>query len=117
MTLGAVHTVAAAGVAGGALTGLIFLTRHHDQRRRDGDRITYRLDFPPHLTTDAVTAFSRSLICLRSRPGLLGRDSVVFEVVSQARYLEHRLRLPRRQDHQLPTHLVAAVPASRLAQI
>src|SRR6185437_11590365 len=71
-----------AGLVGAVLV-LILGGRASDQAERDANRECYQLAFPRDLTFDQVVAFMRSLAADRpSRWSLLGRPSVVFEVIA-----------------------------------
>src|SRR2546423_846089 len=98
----------------GATIGLIFFVRHRDQFARDTNRPVYRLEFPPELTIDATTAFTRSLTALRPPAGwLLGRDSVVFESIRREGRTEQWLRVPERRADRVLTQLRGLVPGLR----
>jgi hypothetical protein len=93
----------------------VFLVRHYDQLGRDTERVTYRLEFPADLALDQVTAVMRSLTMLRpAGRWLLGRDSVVFEVVRHGAIIEHRMRLPRRHADHVTAQIRGLVPSVRM---
>jgi hypothetical protein len=99
----------------GGTIGFVFLVRHYDQLGRDTERVTYRLEFPADLTPDQATAVMRSLTMLRpAGRWLLGRDSVVFEVVRHGATIEHRLRLPRRHADHVAAQIRGLVPSVRM---
>ncbi len=100
-------------VSGSAIV-LIISVRSLDQHHRDLGRVSFRLELPRDLSLEQVTDFVRSLTALRVWPhSLLGRDSVVFEVVARPGGIEHRLRVPASYERQLLAQLRAAVPALR----
>lgn len=99
---------------GGATVALVFYVRHRDQRARDAGRTTYRVELPSELSLDMVTAFARSLTTLRPPAGsLLGRDSVVFEVVRRGGTTLQWLRLPQRRAAQVLAQLRSLIPGVR----
>lgn len=94
------------------LAGALLALRWSDQHRRDNRRRVLRLHFPLELGTEGVVAFVRSLAALRSAGGpLVGRSSVVFEVVAARDGIEHRLRLPAERADLVLGQLKAAIPA------
>ncbi|MEU6351059.1 type IV secretion system DNA-binding domain-containing protein [Streptomyces sp. NPDC047072] len=98
-----------------ATIAFISISRSRDQRTRDSERISYRLDFPRDLHVDQVTAFVRALTSLQGVPRgwLYGRDSVVFEGVGRTGAIEHRLRVPISHADQVLGQLRGIVPGVR----
>ena len=102
----------------GASIGLIFLIRHRDQLARDTTRTVYRLEFPPDLTVEPVTAFARSLTALRPLAGwLLGRDSVTFECIRRDGRTEQWLRVPQYGADRVLTQLRGLIPGVRAVRL
>ncbi|MEU7525959.1 type IV secretion system DNA-binding domain-containing protein [Saccharothrix sp. NPDC042600] len=103
---------------GSAGVALVFYVRHRDQRARDASRVTYRVELPTELTLDMVTAFTRSLTTLRPPAGsLLGRDSVVFEVVRRGGTTLQWLRVPQRRAAHVLAQLRGLIPGVRAEHV
>jgi hypothetical protein len=103
---------------GGAAVALVFYVRHRDQRGRDASRITYRVELPSELTLDMVTAFTRGLTTLRPPAGsLLGRDSLVFEVIRRGGTTLQWLRVPQRRAAHVLAQLRGLLPGVRAEHV
>jgi hypothetical protein len=115
--VGMILLVASAALAGTTIV-VVLLVRRRDQVGRDSARTAYRLDFPRDLALDQVVAFTRTLVGLRPpRWSLLGRTSVVFEVVAQEGAIEHRLRVPQNQADRVLAQLRSTIPGVRTAPV
>ena len=98
-------------IGGVAVIGGVLLVRLRDQRAQDV-RVVVSLRFPRELRQEQVLAVVRSIIGLApAKTGLVGRDSVVLEVVGTRAAITHRLRLPQESSAYLIQR--AAVPGGR----
>ena len=114
---GMILLAVSAALAGTTMV-VILLVRRRDQVGRDSTRTAYRLDFPRDLALDQVVAFARTLVGLRPpRWSLLGRTSVVFEVVAQEGTIEHRLRIPQHQAERVLAQLRSTIPGVRTVPV
>lgn len=88
-----------------------YMMRNIDQKTRDNGRKTYRLFFPEDLQADAVTAWVRSMSgTLKSNSVLEGTPSIVFEVWSTSKGIEHLLKVPWQHADYVIAQLLAHVP-------
>jgi hypothetical protein len=83
------------------------------QQRWDRDRISFVLTFPRDMTPAALVAVLRSLASLGSGTMRPVR-SIVFEVVAQARTVQHRLHVPRVWAETVQAALTVELPGLAL---
>jgi DNA helicase HerA-like ATPase len=103
--------LASSSVLTSAAIFFVLAIRSRDQYARDISRTVYELSFPTDLAFDAIVATVRGLTGLRAgRWWLLGRDSVVFELIQRDTGIEYRLRLPRHQVDRVLGHLRSLTP-------
>lgn len=97
---------------------LVAGARATDQRRRDRQREIVTLRLPRGLAPDQMLAIVRTVIGLSpARSGLVGRDSVVFEVVGSRAGITHRLRLPSSAAAYVTAQLRAIVPGLAVTEV
>jgi len=98
--------------------GLVLQLRRADQRRRDHARVVFVVAFPRTVTAEQVTNFLSVLRGLSSpRPGIVGRDSAVLELVATKAAITHRLRLPASAATYFVAQLRAAVPGVTVTKL
>jgi hypothetical protein len=101
-----IELIVLAGLGGLGAVGATALNVSNAQRRRDRQRTTFRLTFPPTIEAEPVVAFVRTLGALHAG----SRASAVFELVGRGGRLEHRVRLDPAVSGDFCRQLAAAAP-------
>lgn len=84
--------------------------RRISQQQKDHGRRTYRLSFPQELDADSVTNWLRSLSGTMSGTMMAGKPSIVFEVWSTSKGIEHLLKVPWQHADYVIAQLLAHIP-------
>jgi hypothetical protein len=95
----------------------VFIMSSGNQKHRDAQRITYRLDFPREMSVDMFAEFTRSINGSFRRKLLGGTPTFVMEMWSTEEGIRHFIKIPSKYEDAVVPQIRGHVPGMTLTLV